>query len=98
MINIVVDTSYSEDTVESIARGLRFLCSTIEGSYPLDRSFGLEPSFLDMNPPQAANMLALDLRKKIPEFDERVKLKSISVKPGIDGTLNITVTVKGADD
>nr|DAL24366.1 MAG TPA_asm: lysozyme [Caudoviricetes sp.] len=97
-MHLIIDSAYDEQTLREIDRGLQFLLQTPKGSYPLDREFGIDFSFLDKPAPVAANLLAADLKDVIPAMDPRVELDRVEMKrDDLNGKLLPTIYLRGAD-
>lgn len=54
------------------------LYSTMEGSQPLDRNFGLKSDFLDKPLPVAQNLFTLEIVKKTDIYEARVKVSEVT--------------------
>ena len=86
-------------TLEEIVQNVRCIISTVKGSVPLDRDFGLDFEGLDTPMPQAQMLFRMHLIEAISKYEPRVQIKSITfTKSAVDdGALTPHVTVEIAD-
>lgn len=94
-MKLIIDSDYDKTTLEEIDRGLRFLLQVRQGTYPLDRGFGLSGDWLDMPAPQAANALAAELADVIEEQEPRVELDHVEMTYDLTGRLSPTIYLNG---
>ena len=85
--------------VEDIKRCLSTLYSTKEGSQPLDRSFGLNCSFVGKPIPVAQNELALEIVEKTEKYEPRVTVTEVTYEyDETEGTIYPTVHLEKGDE
>ena len=60
------DIDYEE--LEAYDEQLQCLISTVEGTLPGSRGFGLDPDITDKTPDDALNLFAMDLQEKVEKF------------------------------
>ena len=79
---------------ETVLRQLSILYGTRAGEQALDRSFGLDWSFVD-NPPEVAKaMLSAEIITKTNQYVPAVSVSSIDFTANINGSLTPTVSVE----
>ncbi len=79
---------------EAILRQLSILYGTRTGEQALDRSFGLDWSFLDQPIEVAKAMLSAEIITKTSQYVPTVSVSSIDFTAGINGHLTPTVSVE----
>ena len=91
--------AYQEAEKEDIIRCLKLLYSTIEGTMPMDRDFGLNSDFLGKPIPVAQNELALELVKKTNQYESRVSVEKVTYHESEEGQIIPVIhLVKGEDE
>lgn len=63
---------------EDIINCLRCLYSTVEGTCPMDREFGITIEAVDKPPKVAKNIYALDIVEKTEKYEPRVEVKEVT--------------------
>lgn len=92
--NVVINFDYTVPEIEDIARCLRTLYSTREGSQPLDRELGLDWGFVDKPLPVAKNEFTLEVLLKTKKYEPRVTVKEATfVYDEASGNMIPTVTL-----
>lgn len=86
-----------EEQIREVRRNLETLLSTMAGTMPMDREFGLDCSYLDYPISTAANMYALEVTKKVKKYVPEVGVQSVTFEYE-DGAIYPTVTFGQADD
>ncbi len=81
---------------EAVLRQLTILYGTRAGEQALDRSFGLDWSFLDQPPEIAKAMLSAEIITKTNTYVPSVAVSSIDFTADINGHLTPTVSVEEA--
>lgn len=75
-----------QSTADEVLQNVRCVISTVLGSVPLDREFGVSSAWLDDAGPVAEMKLRILLIDAIERFEPRAKIKSITfVDGGSDG-------------
>lgn len=91
--NISID---EQDTVKSVVQNIAVLLSTKKGTVPMYREFGLDWRALDKPMPRALQLLRVDIKEAIEEFEPRAQV--LSIEFGADasspGTLISSVEVE----
>lgn len=90
----------SATELEIIKRNLECLYSTVEGTCPGDRSFGLDQSFESYPVNVAQNLFALEVIEKTEEYESRAEILDISFSYEEDGNMtpNITIGLKDTEE
>lgn len=70
--------SYYEKDAHEIIRCLKTLYTTVEGTQPLDRKFGLSREFLGQPIPVAQNMYRIEVIEKTDIYEPRVKVSEVT--------------------
>lgn len=94
------DVSFAPDTeVEEILQNVRTILSTIKGSVPLDRDFGVDASYLDRPINVAKAMLSSEIIKAIRNYEPRVTITAVDFTANLDGILKpkIEVSINGTE-
>ena len=88
-----VDFAPADETAE-ILQNVRTILSTVKGSAPLYREFGLTADNLDKPINIATAQLAAELATEIAEYEPRCKFKKLDAAANFDGTLKLVATVE----
>ena len=83
---------------EAILRQLSVLYGTRTGEQALDRSFGLDWSFLDQPIEVAKAMLSAEIITKTNQYVHSVSVSSIDFTADINGNLTPTVSVEEVEN
>lgn len=85
--------------LESIDIRLKALYSTMAGTQPLDREFGLELSEVIGMPPEVArNTLAVEIVDKTARYVPEVEASEVTFEASDDGTLRPTIRITNSED
>ena len=77
--NIIIEsTDENEEVLAEILEGLHFLCGTAEGTFPMNREFGINADIIDQPLPVVKQLLPIELKEKIERFEPRVEVSDIS--------------------
>lgn len=79
--NAVIDSDGFLD--DDIIRNLQCLYSTVEGTCPMDREFGLSIECVDKPLAIAKNLYALDVVEKTEKYEPRVEVTEVTFE--VDG-------------
>ena len=79
---------------EAVLRQLSILYGTRAGEQALDRSFGIDWSFLDHPPEVAKAMLSAEIITKTNQYVPAVAVSNIDFTADINGNLTPTVSVE----
>lgn len=90
------------NTQDEIAQNINIILSTIKGTVPLDRNFGIDISFIDNPTPSAFMKAKIVIAEAIKEHEQRVEV--LSIKINVDesdfksGDFGIKVKVRILDE
>lgn len=98
-MNYLVQTSSGidwapENEVEEVLQNVRTILSTVKGSVPLDRDFGIDGSYVDMPMPAAKAKLASEIMQAIQKYEPRATVTSIEFTGDENGTLQPRIEVR----
>lgn len=98
-MNYLVQTSSGidwapENEVEEVLQNVRTILSTVKGSVPLDRDFGIDGSYVDMPMPAAKAKLASEIMQAIQKHEPRATVTSIEFTGDENGTLQPRIEVR----
>lgn len=91
---------FSPDTeIEEILQNVRIILTTVKGSVPLDRDFGIDGSYVDKPIPVARAKLSAEIMKAVQKYEPRVTISSISFSGSQDGVLvpKVEVRINGTE-
>lgn len=83
--------------IEEVTQNVRTIISTLKGSVPLDRTFGIDGSIIDRPIQIAQAMMRQDIVNAIRQYEPRAVIVSISFNDPsatIDGLLKSTVRIR----
>ncbi|MCM1245904.1 MAG: hypothetical protein NC293_09720 [Roseburia sp.] len=75
------------EELEGYRRQLQTLYTTVEGTCPGDRNFGLSPEYQDEPPDVAESTLSLEIYNKTEEYVPQVEVLDIQFAYGEDGQM-----------
>lgn len=78
-----------------VLQNLKVLMLTPIGSQMLDRTLGLDLSFIDKPIPQAQAMIVSEIVDKVPRFEPRVQVSDVAFPPSnaADGNMLVAMTI-----
>lgn len=79
--------------VEEVLQNVKTILTTIQGSCPLFREFGISSDILDQPLQIAQAKITAELARQIANFEPRCQLKKILVDGDLNGELKITAVV-----
>lgn len=87
--------AFSPDTeIEEILQNVRTILTTVKGSVPMDRDFGIDGGYVDKPMPLARAKLSAEIMKAVQKYEPRVTISSISFSGSQDGVLVPKVEVR----
>lgn len=89
---------FSPSTIEQeVAQNVRMIVTTVRGTVPLFRDFGIDVSLIDAPSAMAKAKLTADIIRQVKLFEPRALITKISYRNTAIGQLQpvITLTVKG---
>lgn len=79
---------------DEILRNVRMIITTIAGTVPFDRDFGVDTSFLDLPLPQAQGRLTIEYIEKIRRYEPRAKIEKVTFdQDPINGAITPKVVI-----
>ena len=88
-----VDFAPADETAE-ILQNCRTIISTVKGSAPLHRNFGIDAENLDKPINISQAQITAEIARQISLYEPRCKVKKCDVSANIDGTLQIIAQIE----
>ena len=83
---------------DEILRNVRMIITTVAGTVPFDREFGVNIDFLDLPLPQAQGRLTIEYIEKIRRYEPRVKVEEVTfTQDPLNGVIITKVVISFAD-
>ena len=95
-IKLTEDTD--EDVINKYQEQLTVLCSTIAGTIPLDREFGIDATCLSQSVEVAEALLSVEIMEKVEKYIPELVVNSVDFEYMIDGKLTPIISVGYNDD
>ena len=93
---------FPETVIEEILQNVRIILTTVMGTVPLDRNFGIKAEFIDDPTPRGMMRLSIFATESIQDYEPRVEVRDIEFVPraddAMDGRLYPKVTVRILDE
>ncbi len=89
------DIDYEE--LEAYDEQLQCLISTVEGTLPGSRGFGLDPDITDKMPDDALNLFAMDLQEKVEKFIPGIGIANVTGKMNEESSLETQIYIERRD-
>lgn len=89
------DMDYEE--LEEYDEQIQCLISTMEGTLPGSRGFGLDPDILDQTPEDALNLFAMDLQEKVEKFIPGIGVANVTGRMGDESSLETQIYIERRD-
>ena len=89
------DIDYEE--LETYDERLQCLISTVEGTLPGSRGFGLDPEITDKMPDDALNLFAMDLQEKAEKFIPGIGIANVTGKMNEESSLETQIYIERRD-
>lgn len=88
-----------QSEVEEIPQNVRTILSTVKGSVPLDRDFGIDASYVDAPMPVAKAKLASEIMQAIRTYEPRANVTHVDFTGEMSGLLKprIEVSINGTE-
>jgi hypothetical protein len=96
--NITVEADDDIDDLNDIIAGITFLCGTTAGTYPLNRDFGIDPDIIGNPLPVATQLLEIEIREKIEQYEPRVEVDDISFSYDESGGVSAHIVISPTDE
>ena len=98
-MNIKVDFTTDSSIDTEILTSIQTLCSTYEGTIPLDRRVGLDSSVISGSIDISKEVITADIFDKIEKYIPEVEVIEISFKEGEDiSMLNVLIKLGRRED
>lgn len=88
---------FNPSGLSEIIQNIKMIISTVKGSVPLDRSFGLDNSALDEAPIVAEALMTAAVIEAIEMYETRVVVDSVKYTHDEQGTMTPVVTFSLAE-
>lgn len=69
---------YNGNNAKYYQECLSTLLTTIEGTYPGDRRFGMDSEYISLPPNEAKNLFIIDLHEKINEYIPGIEVEDVT--------------------
>lgn len=67
-----------KDTITEIIQNVRMIISTMRGSVPLYRDFGISPRWVDRPTPVVKALMISDIRESVEKWEPRVNVTQVT--------------------
>lgn len=95
--NVILNNT-SEEIINSYQEQISTLCSTIAGTIPLDRDFGIDSACLSKPPDVATALLSVEIMEKVEKYIPQLIVNSVEFSSVDDGTLTPIIKVGYNED
>lgn len=96
--NVNLKFVFDSDELEDIVKCLSTLYTTVAGTAPMDRNFGIDNTFLDMPINVAENLYALEVTEKTEIYEPRVNVVDVDFISENDGVMIPIITLDKGDE
>ena len=100
LIELSPNVNFSpQTTVEEVLQNVRTILTTVKGSAPLDRDFGIDGSYVDAPMPVAKAKLASEIMSAVQKYEPRATITSVDFTGEMEGILKprIEVSIHGTE-
>ncbi len=98
-MNIKVDFTTDSSIDTELLMSIQTLCSTYEGTIPLDRRVGLDSSVISESIDFSKEIITADIFDKIEKYIQEVEVIEVSFKEGEDiSMLNVLIKLGRRED
>jgi hypothetical protein len=98
-MNIKVDFTIDSSIDTELLISIQTLCSTYEGTIPLDRRVGLDPSVISESIDISKEIITADIFDKVEKYIPEVEVIEVSFKEGEDiSMLNVLIKLGRRED
>jgi hypothetical protein len=80
--------------VDEVLQNIAMILSTVKGTVPLDRGFGISDRFVDRPVTAAQALIRADIYEAIERYESRAQIVDIIIDYNISGSLTIKTEVK----
>lgn len=95
-IKLTEDTD--EEVINKYQEQLTVLCSTIAGTVPLDREFGIDATCLSQSAEVAEALLSVEIMEKVEKYIPELVVNSVDFEYTTSGKLTPIISVGYNDD
>lgn len=89
LVSTLTDIDFNPSSeVAEIVQNVQTIISTIKGTVPLDRDFGIESDFIDNPTPMAQMQCRVSIIDAVKTYEPRARVKSIDFKQGADDVMD----------
>ena len=92
--NSLTAIDFAPAETAEILQNCRTIISTVKGSAPLHRNFGIDAENLDKPINISQAQITAEIARQLAQYEPRCKLKKCTVTGNIDGTLNISAQIE----
>lgn len=86
---------HPSSTLEEILQNVNTIVSTIMGTVPLSRKFGVQGEFIDDPTPVSKIKFIAEIKDKVEEYEPRARVTEVRYGPeSLDGIVNPIVTIE----
>lgn len=89
---------FVDSEVEEIKRNIDFIISTVKGTCPFYRDFGIDTSFIDRPVNEAKTLFIKEITSAIERYEPRAVIDKIEFNIDNEGALVPVITLKGAEN
>ena len=86
------------ETLERTDRQIKTLITTIEGTMPRSRGFGMSGDFIDMPPDESINEFAVDLQEKIDTYIPEIAVQEIKKESNEKGETTMQIYIERGEE
>lgn len=94
--DFALECTFADNIPADIDRQVALLLSTVEGSMPLAREFGINMDFVDMPIETAKSLYTAEVTKKIPKFIPCIRVHEVKWAWDYNGKLTPKVVLTSA--
>lgn len=73
------------------------LLVTRQGTIPGSRGYGLSQDFIDMSPPKAANLIAVELSAALKKYVPEIRVDRVAATLEDSGTMALSIYIGGGN-
>lgn len=96
MYDFKLEYTFSGDSLADLDRQLNLLLTTLAGTMPLDRAFGLEMDYLDKPTETAKSLYVAELVEKVPRFIPGIRVREVGWEADAQGRVRARVVIDRA--
>ena len=96
-IDIVNDSNIDfnpEDTVHEVLQNVITICTTLKGSVPMDREFGISPALLDEPVNVVQARISSEIIEAVRKYEPRARVTEVSFRGSMNERIRPHVKVR----